>query len=546
LFVIDCKVDCKMAYHKQSMANEDEFFEEIGFPEENIHTTSIPSPALSSKISPRTLPLEEKTSSETLAEVVNSYLAQKGLPTDIAVTFDDVTILDCYSDIPSRSSITDTRGRIAKDIWLNIPIVSANMDTITESKMAIALARLGGIGFIHQFLPIERRIEEVKKVKRADSGIIENPLTINPEATLAEARKIMGEGPIGLLVVDPVTEKLVGILTARDIRFEKMGDKRVSEVMTHAPLITAPAGTTLEQARIILQKNKIEKLPLVDWNGRVIGLITSKDILKIEQFPLALRDEKGHLRVGGTVGISGNFLAEAEALRLAGADVILIDTARGFSGRLEDAIRAVRRTLGDDTPIVAGNVDNAEGTLMLIEAGADAIKVGIGPGAVCKTREGPGVGIPQLTAIAECTAVAQRFGVPIIADGGIRGGAHFCKALAAGASAVMLGYLLAGSEETPGEPFYEDGEKWKIYRGSASLEFQLSRLDREETERIRASEGVPRRVRYKGEVKLVADELIGYLRSSMSYVGAWTLEEYRQKAKFRRQTLSGHEEGKPV
>ncbi len=536
------------------MMYEDENFEEMDLPKweagphpGDIIEASAPAGfALGRAYSSDTLPLKTPPIEEALAETVSAYLAQKGLPRDTAVTFDDVTLLDFYSDIPSRGSITDSRSRLAKDIWLNTPIVSANMDTITEAKMAIALARLGGLGFIHQFLPIEKRIQEIKKVKRADSGIIENPLTIRPEATLREAREIMGEGPAGLLVLDPATEKLVGIITARDVRFEKMDDKRVAEIMTHAPLITAPAGTTPEQARTILQKNKIEKLPLVDGNERVVGLITSKDILKIEQFPQALRDEKGHLMVLASVGVSGDFLREAELLAGAGADVILVDTARGFSARLQDAVRAVRSALGEDIPIVAGNVDTPEATLMLIEAGADAIKVGIGPGAVCKTREGPGVGTPQITAIAECVAVARRYDVPIIADGGIRGGAHFCKALAAGASSVMLGWLLAGAEETPGEPFYEDGEKWKIYRGSASLEFQLSRLDRDETERIRASEGVPRRVRYRGEVGLVIDELMGYLRSSMSYVGAWTLEEYRQKAKFRRQTLSGYEEGKPV
>ncbi len=487
-----------------------------------------------------------KPDATDLRATVNSYLVQKGLPQELAVTFDDVTILDFKSDIPSRSSITDTRSRLAKNIFLNTPIVSANMDTITESKMAIALARLGGLGFIHQFLPIERRAEEVKKVKRADSGVIEHPLNIGPEATIGEARSLMNAFQIsGLLVIDPITQKLVGIITSRDIRFEPVNGKRVAEVMTHAPLITAPKGTTLEQARLILQKNKIEKLPLVDSEGRAVGLITSKDILKIEQFPLALRDEKGHLMVGATIGLSQHNIAEAQALVDAGTDVILVDTARGFSTRLEETIKKLRAALGEEVPIVAGNVDTPEATLMLIEAGVDAVKVGIGGGAVCKTREGPGVGIPQITAFAECVAIACQFDIPIIADQGIRGGAHFCKALATGANAIMMGWMLAGTEETPGEAFYEDGEKWKIYRGSASLEFQLSRLDREEGERIRAPEGVPSRVRYKGEVSAVVHELMSYLRSSMSYVGAWTLEEYRARAKFRRQTTSGFEEGKP-
>lgn len=483
---------------------------------------------------------------ENLGGVVKAYLEQKGLPSDLALTFEDVSILDFKSDIPSRSSIRDTRSRLAKDIWLNTPIVSANMDTITESRMAVALARLGGLGFIHQFLPLEKRIAEVKKVKRADSGVVENPMTIRPEATIKEAKDVMNSLQISGLLVLGEDGKLVGVITSRDIRFESTLEKRVAEIMTHSPLITGHRGTTPEQARVIFKKNKIEKLPLVDENERVVGLITAKDILKIEQFPRALRDEKGHLLVGATIGISKNFVREAEELVSAGADVILIDTARGFSARLEEAVKELRRTLGDSLPIVAGNVDTPEGAKMLIEAGADAVKVGIGPGAVCKTREGPGVGIPQITAVAECAAVAQKYDIPIIADGGIRGGAHFCKALAAGASSVMLGWMLAGCEETPGEPFYEDGEKWKLYRGSASIEFQVSRLDRDEFERVRAPEGVPRRVHYKGETALVVNELMGYLRSSMSYVGSWTLEEYRQKAKFRRQTISGFEEGRPM
>lgn len=478
---------------------------------------------------------------------VETYFKEKGLPLDIALTFEDVTILDLKSDVPSRSSITDTSSRLTKNTFLHTPIIPANMDTIAGGKMAVAMARLGGFCFMHQFLPLEKRIAEIKKVKRADSGIIENPLSIGPEATVAEAQQIMDNFQVsGLLVVEPSSEKLVGIITFRDIRFEPHESKRVVEVMTHPPLITAPPGTTLEQARIILRKNKIEKLPLIDENERVRGLITAKDLLKTEQFPKALRDAKGRLMVGATVGVGGDFINEAGELVKAGADAILIDTARGFSTRLEEAVKNTKTALGEDLLIVAGNVDTAEGALMLIEAGADAVKVGIGPGAVCKTREGPGVGVPQITAVAECAAVARPRNIPIIADGGIRGGADFCKVLAAGADAVMMGWLFAGTEETPGEPFYEDGEKWKIYRGSASLEFQLSRVDREETEKVRAPEGVPRRVRYKGEVSAVVQELMSYLRSSMSYVGAWTLEEYHQKTRFRRQTTSGFAEGRPV
>lgn len=494
--------------------------------------------------------LKVAPSEKPLQDLVKDYLQEKGLPHDIAVTFDDVIIIDQRSDIPSRSSITDTRGHLCRDIYLNTPIVSANMDTVTESRMAIALARFGGLGFIHQFLPLEKRAEEIKKVKRADSGVIENPLTIGPGETLKRAKEIINHFQIsGLLVVDDITKKLVGILTSRDIRFEHIEDKRVAEAMTHAPLITAPQGTNLDQARIILKKNKIEKLPLVDGEDKVVGLITAKDLLKTEQYPKALRDGKGRLMVGATVGVSTNFIKEAEVLLAAGADVLLVDTARGFSTRLEEVIKKLKMTFGTDLPVIAGNVDNPEGALLLIQAGADAIKVGIGPGAVCKTREGPGVGIPQITAVSECVAVGRKYGIPIMADGGIRGGAHFCKILAAGASTVMMGYMFAGTEETPGEPFYEDGEKWKIYRGSASLEFQLSRQDRDDSAigggGVRAPEGVPRRVHYKGEVALVISELMSYLRSSMSYVGAWTLEDFRKITRFRRQTTSGYEEGRP-
>lgn len=478
---------------------------------------------------------------------VTKYLQEKGLPREIAVTFEDVTILDFKSSIPSRSAITDTATNLTRNIVLKTPVVSANMDTITESRMAIALARLGGIGFIHQFLPLEKRIKEVEKVKRADSGVIENPFSIGPEALVEEADNLMKSAQVsGLLVIDPATQKLVGIITSRDLRFEDIRDKRVAEVMTCSPLITVPPGTTLEQARLILRKNKIEKLPLVDAEDRVVGLITAKDLLKIEQFPNALRDRKGRLMVGATVGINGNYVDDAKRLTRSGADIILIDTARGFSDRLEEAVKNLKAVLGDETPVVAGNVDTPEGALLLIEAGADAVKVGIGGGAVCKTREGPGVGMPQITAVAECSAVGKYFGVPIISDGGIRGGSDFCKALAAGASAVMMGWMFAGCEETPGEPFYEDGEKWKIYRGSASLEFQLSRVDRDEGDKIRTPEGVPRRIRYKGEASAVVHELMSYLRSSMSYVGTWKLEEYRKRALFRRQTTSGYDEGKPV
>lgn len=482
-----------------------------------------------------------------IQQLVEDYFKTKGLPRSPAVTFEDVAIVDLYSDIPTRSSIKDTRGHLAQNIFLNTPTVSSNMDTVTESRMAIAMARLGGIGFIHQFLPIEKRCKEVELVKRADSGVVDNPLLGFPSMRLKEAKDRMKLYNISsLLVVDEKTRKLLGILAHRDYQFERDQSKRIVTLMTKTKLITAPYGTPLEKARALLEKYKIEKLPLVDKAGRIRGLMTGKDIQKVREFPDASRDAKGHLLVGGTVGIGSAAVADAQALRQAGADVIVVDTARGNSKRMAEVLQALRKHLGKKVPLVAGNVDTAEGALHLIEAGADCIKVGIGGGAACKTRMGPGVGIPQITATAQCAAVANHSGIPIMTDSGIKVSSDFCKALTAGASTVMLGRLLAGTEETPGAPFYEDGEKWKIYRGSASLEFQLSRLDRDQRDSpVRTPEGVPMRVRYKGEVRWVVDELMGHLRSSMSYVGAWTMAEFHQKARFIWQTTSGFDEGKP-
>lgn len=488
-----------------------------------------------------------KFSTAKIEKIVKLYFARKGLPKIPALTFEDVIIVDLYSEIPSRSAIKNTVGRLAQNIFLHTPIISANMDTVTESRMAIAMARLGGIGFIHQFLTIEKRGQEIEMVKRADSGVVERPLLGFPAMRLKEAKARMTFYNISsLLIVDERTRKLLGILSHRDYQFEHDDNKRVAELMRKPPFVVAPYGTTLEKARAILQKHKIEKLPLVDKTGRLRGLMTAKDIQKVREFPNASRDAKGRLIVGGTVGIGELVLAETEALLHAGADVILVDTARANSKRMCEVLRKLRARFGKKVPLVAGNVDTAEGAARLIAAGTDCVKVGIGPGSPCKTRMGPGVGIPQVTAVAQCVAVAEIKDIPIIADGGIKNSSDFCKALAAGAESVMIGGLLGGTEETPGKPFYEDGEKWKVYRGSASLEFQLSRLDREvRDDQIRTPEGVPKRVRYKGEVRYIVDELTGHLRSSMSYVGAWTLAEYHKKARFVWQSASGFSEGKP-
>ncbi len=484
---------------------------------------------------------------KTIDKLVEDYLEIKGLPQSPAVTFEDVTIVDLYSDIPSRSSIKDTKGRMAQHIYLNTPVVSANMDTVTESQMAISIARMGGLGFVHQFLPIDKRVREIELVKRADSGVVAKPLTATPDMTLKEALLLMASYKISsLLVVDEKTRKLVGILAHRDYQFEPDDSKKVGFLMKKTGLVTAPPRKKKEKARQLLFKHKIEKLPLVDASGRIKGLITSKDLEKVMKFPKASRDKKGRLLVGGSVGIADSVLEEIEKLLKAEADVSLVDTARGNSVRLTETLKRIRRKFGKKLPLVAGNVDTPEGVMKLIEAGVDGIKVGIGGGSACKTRRGPGVGVPQISAIAESFAVSSQYGIPLISDGGIKGSSDFAKAIVAGADSVMVGGILAGTEETPGKPFYEDGEKWKIYRGSASIEFQLSRLDRDEREAfIRTPEGVPKRVKYKGEVASVIEELMGHLYSSMSYVGAWSLKEFQKRGRFRWQTLSGLEEGKP-
>lgn len=479
--------------------------------------------------------------------LVKKYLSQKGLPFDIGLTFEDVTILDEYSEISSRTEIPQIETTIAPGVTLHIPIISANMDTVTESKMAIALARLGGLGVIHQFLPLQRRVEEVKKVKRADNFIIEGPATISADASMRKAIKLMDVYQISsLLVAQESTGKLLGILSDRDIRFESNKERLVRELMTPMPLITAPTNITLEGAKKIFHETKKEKLPIIDGNNRIKGLITANDIMKLGEFKNAFRDKKGRLGVGVAVGIGDEMLAESKALLGAGADMIIIDTARGNSARLISKIKEFRKAFGKDIPLMAGNVDTPEGTERILRAGAHCVKVGIGGGAACKTRRGPGIGLPQVSAIAMSVPIAEKLGGTLIGDGGIKNSSDFCKALGAGAYATMIGGLFGGTEEAPGKVFYEDGKEWKIYRGSASVEFQMSRTDRNDQEKaFRTPEGIAKRVPFKGGVRPVVDELMGHLRSSMSYVGAKTLDDFRKKAVFMRQTLAGLEEGKP-
>jgi IMP dehydrogenase len=486
----------------------------------------------------------------SMDKLIERYFAEKGLPRDRAVTFSDVYIIDRTSHIGRRSDISNLKTEVAKGVPLNIPLVSANMMDVTESRMAIAIARAGGLGFIHQFLPIRERVGEVEKVKRADNEIIENPWSVEEEMHLVDALQFAREkGTSGVLVVDK-KGKLVGILTSRDVRFaahrfgEKMKNLKVKDLMTKMPLVVGRKNIRIAEAMRLLDEHKIEKLPLVDRAMRPVGLVTAQDILKRSEHPLAVRDRKGQLIVGATVGISGDFLEEAAALIRANADVILVDTARGNSIRARDAIRTIHRKF-PKTPIVAGNVDTAEGVVLLMEAGATGIKVGIGPGSACKTRVTTGMGTPQLSAVAECVAVARAKGIPVIADGGVKNGGDFAKAIVAGADCVMLGSLLAGTEETPGEVYYDSGERYKLYRGSAGLDSQLSRLDNGGLDGVRAPEGITRKIIFKGER---ASDMIGgllqNLRSSMSYADARTIKEFHRAA-FHLQTTAGYEEGKP-
>ncbi len=462
-----------------------------------------------------------------------------------ALTFDDVLLVPDYSEVLPHE--VDVSTYITPKIKLNIPIVSAAMDTVTEARLAIALAREGGIGIIHRNMSVEEQAKEVEKVKKSESGMILDPVTVKPEATVKEALNIMERFKIsGVPVVDS-EGKLVGILTNRDLRFVQPTDydKPVSLFMTKENLITAEEGVTLEEATAIFQKYKIEKLPIVDREGRIKGLITIKDIVKRMQYPNACKDEIGRLRVGAAVGTGEDTLDRVSALVEAGVDLIVIDTAHGHSKRVIQTLEKIKANF-PDLQVVAGNVATAEGTKALIEAGADAVKVGVGPGSICTTRIVAGVGVPQLTAIMEAYSVAREHGVPIIADGGIRYSGDIVKALAAGANAVMLGNLLAGTEESPGETIYYQGRAYKVYRGMGSLGAMSSRLssDRYGQDRMEkfVPEGIEGRVPYKGKLKDVVFQLVGGLRAGMGYTGARNIKELQEKARFVRITWAGYRE----
>ncbi|MGH2442989.1 MAG: IMP dehydrogenase [Chloroflexota bacterium] len=461
------------------------------------------------------------------------------------LTYDDVLLLPKYSDVRSRKDV-DTSAQLTRRIRLHIPIVSANMDTVTESEMAVAMARRGGIGIIHRFNSIEQQANQIAQVKRSESFVIENPHIIGPHNTVGQARDIMELHHItGLPVVD-AAGKLRGLLAGRDILFVHDDERLVSDVMTpRERLVTAPTGTTITQAEEILQHHKVEKLPLIDDDDCLAGLITLRDILQRSIYPESSKDRKGRLMVGAAIGVVGDYLERALELMQAGCDVLVIDIAHGHSENAIRAVREIRSRLGD-VDLIAGNVATVEGTRDLIEAGADAVKVGVGPGSICITRVVTGVGVPQLTAVMDASRAAEEFEVPIIADGGVRQAGDVCKAIAAGSATVMIGNLLAGTRESPGVVVVRNGRRYKASRGMASAGATLERRRREkpgwEGEADLSDvvpEGVEGMVPFKGDVAEVLVQLVGGLRSGMSYLGARTLPEFRENAQFIQITGAG-------
>ncbi|AAS80412.1 IMP dehydrogenase [Thermus thermophilus] len=469
------------------------------------------------------------------------------------LTFDDVLLLPDYSEVlPKEVSV---RTRLTKRLFLNIPILSAAMDTVTEAEMAIAMAREGGLGVIHKNLSIEAQAAMVRKVKRSEAGMIQDPVTLPPTATLEDAERLMREYRIGGLPVVDVYGRLLGLVTNRDLRFERDLKRPVTEVMTPVErLVTARPGTTLEEAEELLRRHKVEKLPLVDESGRLKGLITLKDIVKRRQYPNAVKDAQGRLLVGAAVGASKDLPERAQALVEAGVDVLVLDSAHGHSKGILEALAYLKETFGERVEVIAGNVATREGARALAERGADAVKVGIGPGSICTTRVVTGVGVPQITAILEAAAGVKDLDVPVIADGGIKYTGDVAKAIAAGAHAVMLGSMLAGTDEAPGEEVLKDGRRYKLYRGMGSLGamkqgsadryFQDPEKGETEAKKL-VPEGIEGMVPYKGPVADVLYQIVGGLRSAMGYVGAPDIETFRKKARFVRMTMAGLIESHP-
>lgn len=473
---------------------------------------------------------------------INSKFYGEGL------TFDDVLLVPAYSEVlPKEVSITT---QLTPTIRLNTPIVSAAMDTVTEATLAIAMAREGGIGILHKNLTIEQQADQVRKVKRSESGLIMDPITLTENNIIGDAVKLMRDNKIGGIPIIDNNRKLVGILTNRDLRFEKDMNKPVSKVMTSGQLVTAPQGTTLMQAEAILQENKIEKLPIVDENNVLVGLITYRDLLQHKSYPNAVKDEFGRLLVGAAVGVTGDVMQRVQALVAAGVDVITLDSAHGHSKGILDTLKAIKAAY-PQLPVIGGNVATAAGALALKDAGADAVKVGIGPGSICTTRIVTGIGAPQLTAVMECAQALKEFGIPVIADGGIRYTGDLVKAIAAGASCIMAGSVLAGTEESPGDTIIYEGRKFKTYRGMGSIDAMQSGSkdryfqDAEDDVKKLVPEGIVGRVPYKGTIKEIIIQFIGGLRAGMGYCGTPTIKDLQDKAQFIKITSASMAESHP-
>jgi len=473
---------------------------------------------------------------------MNNKIVLEGL------TYDDVLLLPDRSEVMPRD--VSTSSRLTRKIELRVPLVSAAMDTVTESNLAIAMARQGGVGVLHKNMTIEEQAIEVRRVKRSESGMILDPITLKADNTVADALELMARFRIGGIPVVDDSGLLVGIVTNRDLRFRPSSDKALSQVMTVGNLITTHIGTTLEEAEHMLQTNKIEKLPVVDEGGYLKGLITFKDIQKKKQFPNACKDELGRLRVGAAVGVTPDTLARVDALVNASVDFVIVDTAHGHSVGVLNMIREVKAAY-PDLQLIGGNVATATGTTALIESGVDAVKVGIGPGSICTTRVVAGVGVPQLTAIMECFEAAKAHDIPIIADGGIKQTGDIPKAIAAGADTIMIGSMFAGVDESPGDTVLYEGRRFKNYRGMGSLgamkDGSKDRYfqDAEDDLKKLVPEGIEGRVPYKGHLSEVVYQLIGGLRAAMGYCGCGTVDDLKQKAKFVRVTASGLRESHP-
>ncbi len=465
-------------------------------------------------------------------------------------TFDDVLLVPKFSDITSRTQ-TDLSTNLSRNIKLNIPLISANMDTVTESTMAITMARQGGIGILHRFLTIEEETNQVLKVKRSGSVMIDNPYQISPDKSIEDAIELMNEKEVSGLLVADSNSKLVGILTERDVLFESENSKKlISELMTK-DVVTSKQGTTLDEAKELLKNNRIEKLPLVNDNNQIVGLYTTQDILDLENFPNASKDKKGRPLVGAAVGVKGDFLDRTEALLNAGADVIVVDIAHGHSENAISTVKNIKKAF-PDCELIAGNVATAQGTEDLIKAGVDAVKVGVGSGSICITRVITGSGVPQLTAVMDCAEIAKQHEIPIISDGGTRTSGDATKALAAGASSVMLGSMLGGTDESPGSTITKNGKRFKFYSGMASLAAARRRKSKENVQidsgddlNDYVAEGVEAMVPYKGAVTDILVQITGGIRSGLSYCGGHNIQQMQNNAEFIKMSRAGFAESQP-